>query len=41
MYPGINQSEAEDGPNLPTVPLNTLLGFDMRTYTDPARHPDA
>ena len=30
MYPGIHQAdEAEEGPNLPTAPLNTLLGFDL------------
>ena len=30
MYPGIHQvDDAEEGPNLPTAPLNTLLGFDL------------
>lgn len=33
MYPGIHQTdEVEEGPNLPTAPLNTLLGFDLETY---------
>ena len=27
MYPGIQQSETDDGPDLPKAPLNTLLGF--------------
>jgi len=35
MYPGINQSDAEDGPDLPKAPLNTLLGFDLETYQIP------
>lgn len=25
-------SDGEDGPNLPTEPLNTLLGFELETY---------
>lgn len=36
MYSGIHQSdEVEEGPNLPTAPLNTLLGFDLETYQVP------
>ena len=36
MYPGIHHADdAEDGPNLPKAPLNTLLGFDMETYQIP------
>ena len=36
MYPGIHQAdETEEGPNLPTAPLNTLLGFDLETYQIP------
>ncbi len=36
MYPGIHQSdETEKGPNLPTAPLSTLLGFDLETYHIP------
>ncbi len=40
MYPGIyrpgNDSTSEyDGPNLPTGPLNTLLGFELETYQIP------
>ncbi len=39
MYPGIyqpaNQAEGEGGPDLPTQPLNTLLGFDLETYQVP------
>lgn len=36
MYPGIHQvDDAEEGPNLPTAPLNTLLGFDLETYQIP------
>jgi len=36
MYPGIDQpSDADDGPNLPKAPLNTLLGFDLETYQIP------
>jgi len=39
MYPGIYQSghgdEHHDGPNLPTAPLNTLLGFELETYQVP------
>ena len=25
MYPGIQQSETDDGPDLPTAPLNTVV----------------
>jgi hypothetical protein len=36
MYPGIYQpghgDDNHDGPNLPTAPLNTLLGFELETY---------
>lgn len=33
---GIHQSdETEKGPNLPTAPLSTLLGFDLETYHIP------
>jgi|AntAceMinimDraft_1070359.scaffolds.fasta_scaffold25854_3 ParB-like chromosome segregation protein Spo0J len=39
MYPGIYQataqSDADQGPNLPIKPLNTLLGFDLETYQVP------
>ena len=36
MYPGIHQAdEAQEGPNLPKAPLNTLLGFDLETYQIP------
>ena len=36
MYPGIDQpGDADDGPNLPKAPLNTLLGFDLETYQIP------
>jgi ParB-like chromosome segregation protein Spo0J len=35
MYPGIQQSETDDGPDLPKAPLNTLLGFDLETYQIP------
>jgi hypothetical protein len=36
MYPGIHQAgEVDEGPNLPTAPLNTLLGFDLETYQIP------
>ena len=37
MYPGIYRPErdGDDGPNLPTQPLNTLLGFDLETYQIP------
>ena len=38
MYPGIYRPERDgddDGPNLPTQPLNTLLGFDLETYQIP------
>jgi len=40
MYPGIYQSgrvddHHHDGPNLPTAPLNTLLGFELETYQVP------
>jgi ParB-like chromosome segregation protein Spo0J len=42
MYPGIyqpaNQAEGEGGPDLPTQPLNTLLGFDLETYQVPLDH---
>jgi hypothetical protein len=36
VYPGIYQpghgKEHHHGPNLPTAPLNTLLGFELETY---------
>ena len=35
MYLGIQQSETDDGPDLPKAPLNTLLGFDLETYQIP------
>ncbi len=40
MYPGIYRpgggtSKVDDGPNLPTGPLNTLLGFELETYQIP------
>ena len=41
MYPGVyrpgsgSTSDADDGPNLPTGPLNTLLGFELETYQTP------
>ena len=39
MYPGIYQpgqgDDHHDGPNLPTPPLNTLLGFELETYQVP------
>ncbi len=36
MYPGIHQTdETEESLNLPTAPLNTLLGFDLETYQIP------
>ena len=41
MYPGIyrpgsgSNSDGDDGPNLPTGPLNTLLGFELETYQIP------
>ena len=35
MYPGIQQSETDHGPDLPKAPLNTLLGFDLETYQIP------
>ena len=35
MYPGIHQSDLEDDADLPKVPLNTLLGFDLETYQIP------
>lgn len=39
MYPGIYQhghgDDHHDGPNLPTAPLNTLLGFELETYQVP------
>lgn len=35
MYPGTYQpghgDGGHDGPNLPTAPLNTLLGFELET----------
>jgi hypothetical protein len=45
MYPGIYQhghaEDGHDGPNLPTAPLNTLLGFELETYQVPLdrKHP--
>ena len=39
MYPGIYQpgygDGGHDGPNLPTAPLNPLLGFELETYQVP------
>ena len=39
MYAGVcaelNENPPESGPNLPTAPLNTLLGFDLETYQVP------
>ena len=43
MYPGIyrpgsdstRDGDGDDGPNLPTDPLNTLLGFELETYQIP------
>ena len=37
MYPGIYQptGHTDEGPNLPTAPLNTLLGFELETYQVP------
>jgi hypothetical protein len=39
MYSGVcaelNENPPESGPNLPTAPLNTLLGFDLETYQVP------
>ena len=40
MYPGIyrpsrDSTSDDDGPNLPTGPLNTLLGFELETYQIP------
>jgi ParB-like chromosome segregation protein Spo0J len=35
MYPGIQQSDTDDGTDLPKAPLNTLLGFDLETYQIP------
>ncbi len=41
MYPGVYRSgsamddHGDDGPNLPTGPLNTLLGFELETYQIP------
>ena len=41
MYPGIyrpgsdGSRHGDDGPNLPTGPLNTLLGFELETYQIP------
>jgi ParB-like chromosome segregation protein Spo0J len=34
MYPGIHNRQ-EEAPDLPTKPLNTLLGFDLETYQVP------
>lgn len=44
MYPGIYLTDiaiddlGDDGPNLPTGPLNTLLGFELETYQIPLDH---
>ena len=39
MYPGVyrpgSTSDGDDGPNLPTGPLNTLLGFELETCQIP------
>ncbi len=40
MYPGISRpgggtSDGDNGPNLPTGPLNTLLDFELETYQIP------
>lgn len=36
MYHGIHRvDEADEGPNLPTAPLNTLLDSDLETYQIP------
>jgi ParB-like chromosome segregation protein Spo0J len=39
MYSGVcaelNENSLDSGPNLPTAPLNTLLGFDLETYQVP------
>ena len=41
MYPGVYRpgsamdDHGHDGPNLPTGPLNTLLGFELETYQIP------
>ena len=39
MYAGVcaelNENSLDLGPNLPTAPLNTLLGFDLETYQVP------
>ena len=35
MYPGIQQSESDDGPDLPKAPLSIFLGFDLETYQIP------
>ena len=35
MYPGIYQRGSDEHHNLPTAPLNTLLGFEMETYQIP------
>jgi len=41
MYPGVYRpgsamdGHGDDGPNLPTGPLNTLLGFELETYQIP------
>ena len=45
MYPGVypglttdTEDAADTGPQLPTAPLNTLLGFDLETYQIPLGH---
>jgi ParB-like chromosome segregation protein Spo0J len=35
MYPGIYRADEEHNAELPTHPLNTLLGFDLETYHVP------
>ncbi len=39
MYSGVcaelNENSLDSGPDLPTAPLNTLLGFDLETYQVP------
>jgi hypothetical protein len=39
MYSGVcaelNENSLDLGPDLPTAPLNTLLGFDLETYQVP------
>ena len=35
MYPGIYREPDTQGPDLPTAPLNTLLGFNLETYQIP------